>query len=436
MALEFLVYGFFFGFYFKKKEYFWVRFLALGALEIATVVTIELFFYFITGGEFHYNATNNWDYRHTIFKFLFFLAIYAMTYLVFAASFKERVSTIFLVVAASFASQHIAHNASILIALSGQAMPDNARAIFSIAIREACMVASGLLVALYNVKVGEKASAYEGNSRRKVIASSIVIILCIGLYRLNHDLPSHTLVTTIGFSLYAIVSCSLLLLLFFGLWASDKTHAEAEAYRELVHQQKEQYELSKKNIDLINIKCHDLKHQIHALRTSENKDFVEELEHDIMIYDSSVKTGNEVLDVIIREKLLQHESAGVTMTCLIEGEAISFMDEMDIYSLFGNILSNAFESVKKLSDKSRRVISLTGRSVGSMFFLHEENYVDSDLTFQDDLPQTTKENSANLHGFGMKSMRRTAQKYNGEMTVKCSGGVFSIDFVFPVPNAS
>lgn len=435
MALEFLLFGYLCSLRLKRSEYFWFRLLVLGILEIAAVFLVEFLFFLITGAEFHYGQQTVYDYRVTIFNFVFFLFIYAFTFLTLFVSHKERVSTIFLVSAASFATQHIAYNLFSLFGLFSTLMDEAAADWFLMLLRELFMVGTLVVVGLTAFFNKETVNPYIGNERKKVVVSFLVILVCIGLFRLNNDLPSMGMVASIGFSLYAVTSCALLLFLFFGLLESDKTHAEADAYRELLHEQKSQYELSKKNIELINIKCHDLKHQIKSLRTSDNEKFVREIEHEIMIYDSSVKTGNEVLDVILREKLLQCEAEGITMTCFLKGAAISFMEEMDIYSLFGNLLSNAYESTVKLSDKDRRTIALSGRNVGQMFFLHEENYVEKVPEFVDGLPKTSKDNG-DLHGFGMKSMQRIAEKYGGEMVVKCEGDKFSIDFVFPLPSNS
>ena len=430
MALEFLVFGFFFALRMKRSEYFYLRFLSFGILGIAAIFLIEFLFSVISGTEFHYGAEASWDYRQTIFKFCFFLAIYAWTFLVFRLSYQGKASAIYLLCAISFTAQHLSHNLISLIHIFSIYIEDPVgREWFTILIREGVMLLMMALALIFNLKYGEGVNPYEGNTKRKVASSTVVVLVCIGLYRLNSDLPAENVLTQLGMSLYALTSCALLLLLFFGLWESDKTHAEAETYRELLHQQKEQYELSKSTIDLINMKCHDLKHQLRALRTSDNEAYVKELEHDIMIFDASIKTGNEVLDVLLREKMLEAESEGITLTCFIDGKAISFMSEMDIYSLFGNILSNAFESVKRLEEKQKRTIALSGRTLGNMFFLHEENFVGAPLEFVDGLPKTTKEDVDN-HGFGMKSMRRIAEKYQGEMVVKNEGETFSVDFVF------
>ena len=65
---------------------------------------------------------------------------------------------------------------------------------------------------------------------------------------------------------------------------------------ELLHQNaKEQYELTRENIALINQKCHDLKHQIRALRNATKEElehYLEEIEGQVQIYDAIVKTGN------------------------------------------------------------------------------------------------------------------------------------------------
>ena len=431
MAAEFLLYGFLYALRMKRQEYFWIRFSLLSFLELGAVFVGELLLSIFTEGQYYYGEVTEWDYRITIMRFFFFLLIYLMTFLVLMASYKTRPSTIFLIAAASFASQHIAYNAYLILGHSFMGIETELAGVLHVILRIFISLAGLALSLFFNLRTGERANPYEGNTKKKVAASSVVVLLCIGIFRIQSDLPSTSLASSIGLSLYAIISCALLLLLFFGLWESDRTHAEADAYREMVHVQKEQYERSKKSIELINIKCHDLKHQIQALRTNENAPSVKELEHEIMIYDSAVHTGNEVLDVILREKQLQCEAEGITMTCLLDGSAISFMEEMDIYSFFGNLLSNAIEAASKLEDKSRRVISLSGRKVGNMFFLHEDNHYAEEPHLVESLPQTTK-NADDLHGFGMKSMERTAKKYGGEMTFRFESGKFSIDFVFPL----
>ena len=87
---------------------------------------------------------------------------------------------------------------------------------------------------------------------------------------------------------------------------------ELDVQQQLWHKSREQYQLSAENVDLINRKCHDLKHQIAALRRisdrREREESIQALEQSVMIYDSVVKTGNDILDTVLTEKSLLCES--------------------------------------------------------------------------------------------------------------------------------
>ena len=92
---------------------------------------------------------------------------------------------------------------------------------------------------------------------------------------------------------------------------------ELDVQQQLWHKSREQYQLSAENVDLINRKCHDLKHQIAALRRISDRrgageESIQALEQSVMIYDSVVKTGNDILDTVLTEKSLLCESRGIT----------------------------------------------------------------------------------------------------------------------------
>lgn len=146
--------------------------------------------------------------------------------------------------------------------------------------------------------------------------------------------------------------------------------------------------------------------------------------------DAAVKTGNNVLDVILTEKSLLFEQNNITFTCVVRGEDLAFMDEMDIYSLFGNALSNAFEKGCLIKDGDRRCISLNVRRESESLSVHIENFYDGEILFEGGLPATNK--NRDYHGYGIKSMDFIARKYNGYMNITTDDGIFCVDFVFPL----
>lgn len=231
--------------------------------------------------------------------------------------------------------------------------------------------------------------------------------------------------------LYGILSCILTLILEFKLKDAKRTEKELEIANYLWKQDKQHYELAKENIDIINIKCHDLKHQISAIRHGNKMDpeALKEIENSISIYGSIIKTGNDALDVVLTEKSLLCNEKNITLTYIADGEKISFMSSSNIYSLFGNALDNAIEYLLK-KDVNQRFIRLHIKSINDMVSIHIENFCNDDIKIVNGLPKTTKSDK-DFHGFGLISMKRIVESYDGEMFVKKSNNLFVINILMP-----
>lgn len=239
-----------------------------------------------------------------------------------------------------------------------------------------------------------------------------------------------------GYELYSIFSCVLLLLFQFGLLEQGKKTKSVDELQRMLALEHEQHELSKENIDMINMKCHDIKHQIAALRKSldseDAKERLSELERAVMIYDCKIKTGNAALDVILTEKSLACESYGVKLSCIADGDALSFFKEEDIYSLFGNMMDNAIESTKKTNDEENRSISLNVAVKSGFLVIHQDNYCSETPVFENGLPKTTKADKT-YHGYGMMSMKYISEKYGGTFKASVNGDRFNVNILIPLP---
>lgn len=237
--------------------------------------------------------------------------------------------------------------------------------------------------------------------------------------------------------IYNVLSCVLAMGIQFSMLGKHLAEKELETVQGLWEQDKKAYELSKENIELINVKCHDLRKQLRALRMTGgevDKAALAEIEHTVKIYDGAVKTGCDVLDVILAEKSLFCESHDIRLTCIADGARLAFMSPHDQYSLFMNAVDNAVEAVRDVPDKDKRIIRLRIAAVGDLLSVHMENYCDNagDLVFVDGLPRTTKGDSR-WHGYGLRSMRLIAEKYGGELTASVEDGMFHMDIVLPLP---
>ncbi len=191
------------------------------------------------------------------------------------------------------------------------------------------------------------------------------------------------------------------------------------------------YRMSHDGILSLQIKCHDLKHMIAAIRTRADWESLDEhiqrLEDTIIEYGTVVECGHEAINVVLTEKNILCSTCGVKFSYIIDGTLFDFMSETEIYSLFGNALDNALESCSKVSDPEKRVIALKAARRGDMVVLHVENFFDAALNMVDGMPVTTKKGTG--HGFGLRSIQQIAEKYGGVATVQAEGNIFKLTVV-------
>jgi hypothetical protein len=238
--------------------------------------------------------------------------------------------------------------------------------------------------------------------------------------------------------LYGALSCLTVLALEFGMLDNKRMEAELLVMDKLLEDEKRQFMVSKDTIQMINLKCHDLKHQIRRLRVSQediDRRELQEIENAIGIYDSVARTHNDALDVILTEKSMYCEKENIRLTCMAQGEGLCFMSSTDIYSLFGNALDNAIEAVLQMQDPGKRSISINIRENRQMIVIHMENYFSGRIVMEDGLPVTTKDNRS-CHGFGTRSIQRITEKYQGLMSIHTDGDIFYLDIVIPIPSGS
>lgn len=298
----------------------------------------------------------------------------------------------------------------------------------------AVLIINALSYFLFARRFGKEEDTEYLQSMPILLLSGAMLLVCVLFQQLFEQYAAG-----IGRPLYVIfgcfdmTSCAFALCIQYAVYRSGLLHRDYSLLEHVLHLQKEQMKVSKETIDLINIKCHDLKKQIALLgdRNHITKEEIGELNRAISIYDAAVKTGNEALDVLLAEKTLLCENKNIQFNCIADGYSLGFMRPSDIYSLFGNAIDNAIEAVERNADESRRCIGMSVKESKGMISAHFENYYAGELDFDDGLPLTTKSDKR-YHGFGMKSIKMLAEKYGGYVSVKAEDGVFNLNILLPI----
>ena len=337
-----------------------------------------------------------------------FLVSLAGMRLCFAGPFRECV----LSGVAAYAAQHIGYNLFGLInynnALTGACYMLGAGAgyvlttLIQLAVSAAVLAAVRLLFA----PRGEGEGSIQNGSVTVLAVVTLLIVLVANGARSVFAAESASLSALC--SVLLVCCCVFILFLRSDMLERRRLKQEIGVIESLRAKELRHYEQLKSNIDLVNVKCHDIKHYIDR------------------------ETGNETLDIVLSEYRVYCASHGILFTAFADGAALRGMGVADICSLFGNIMENAVEACERVQDPARRVISLNVRSLAGQVSVCAENYFEGEVRFADGLPVTRKEDTFR-HGYGVKSIRMIAEKYGGTMQCGAAGGLFSVRVLFPAP---
>ena len=114
---------------------------------------------------------------------------------------------------------------------------------------------------------------------------------------------------------------------------------------------------------------------------------------------------------------------------MADGQLLSFMDAVELYTLFGNALDNAIEASLPLPE-SERMIDLQVQQKAGLILIRVTNRFAGTMEAGAELPKTSKADQ-DWHGFGLKSIRAVAEKYGGLMNLRGEDGVFTLRITIP-----
>ncbi len=386
------------------------------------------------------------EYNALYSSLLFFCLYFLSTVLLKVVCYEESWTNIFFCTIAAYAVQHIAFetynfiiiasnlNNGLPVEAYGDKMQETYDALVSFIHYESYLFVYWICYLIFGSKVKKEENLRLISGHLLLLSIGVIFVAVIAnaaatYYSYSH--PNQFYSSLI--CLLILLSCIFVLVAQFNLLEKKKAVEELSAIRNMWSIEEKQYAALKENIDYINIKCHDLKHQIRTFgnECSLDEKSVSSLMQKISIYDSSLKTGNEALDILLMEKSLTCFHNNIRLTTMADGKAISFMEETEIYSLLGNALDNAIEAVQKVKENDKKVIGLIIKKAGSFVSIHLYNYSQEKPNFKDGFPLTTKANKLD-HGYGLKSIRLIAEKYHGVVTTSYENETFSLDILFPV----
>lgn len=183
---------------------------------------------------------------------------------------------------------------------------------------------------------------------------------------------------------------------------------------------------------------HDMKNHLLALDRMAASDserisaYIGAMAKGLEPYENLIETGNELLNGILSEKMAKAAKRSIRMEIQADCRMFSFIDDMDLCTIFGNALDNAIEACEKVDPPEERSIRVKSLLIADQIFLTVVNSCLGKVDLTYGLPLTTKK-EAGMHGVGLRSIRRCLEKYNGNLRCKAEDGRFTLTIGIPCP---
>lgn len=177
---------------------------------------------------------------------------------------------------------------------------------------------------------------------------------------------------------------------------------------------------------------HDMKNHLLVLENKENTEetqkMAKKLREQIESYEEYTHTGNDFLDVIIKDKTRIAKEKNIDLTVIIDFNNIDFIEPLDISTIFGNAIDNAIEGVEKLSEEKRTILIKAGKINDFLSIVIENNY-NPEIKLEN--KKTTKKDNF-LHGYGIQNIENAVEKYNGTCTITKENEKFTLKILIPI----
>ncbi len=281
-------------------------------------------------------------------------------------------------------------------------------------------------------------SGYSGDTikysgRVSSVLGSLIAAVTFGLSFTDVFFESYSLAYCVVINGCEVFYAILMFCVSYAYINGERMEIDALVLKRMWKEDRKNYELQKESMELVNIRCHDIRHQLNAIKSggAEIGSVIDGLANSVAAYDNFVNTNNKVLDVVMSNFSLRCSGAKTQFTCMVDGVSLAFMQELDIYSLFGNLLENALECEVKITPEEDRFISVTVRRSDNIVYIHEENYFTGSVQIEDGTVPTSKQDKSS-HGYGMKSMKRIVEKYGGTFDAVVRDDMFQVNILIPL----
>ena len=242
-----------------------------------------------------------------------------------------------------------------------------------------------------------------------------------------------SIIVVISMSIWVFNSCLMWLIIRF--MKDSRLKAENKCIKENIALQYNYYLNMRHSQQKIRNLYHDMKnHMICIEKIYGENDYIKSINKQLNEFTYIYNTNNIILDIILNDKRNICENKKIELIADIKFKECNFIDITDVCSIFSNIIDNAIEACDKIeNNKIEKKIRLKGTNVNRLYVLKCENTKLNKINKKNELFMTDKKDKF-LHGVGIKSIKASVEKYNGNLELNDLGNKFLVNIFIPLNN--
>jgi sensor histidine kinase regulating citrate/malate metabolism len=140
--------------------------------------------------------------------------------------------------------------------------------------------------------------------------------------------------------------------------------------------------------------------------------------------DCTVYSGNGVVDILLCDLVIRAEQLGITLLWTAKLPSELNVNRVDLCALLSNGFDNALDACSQMQDNGKS-ITVSILLKGAYLYLSITNTIEITPKLVAGKYISTKPNPE-FHGFGLKSIERIAEKYDGNLTIEHNESFFSL----------
>ena len=215
-----------------------------------------------------------------------------------------------------------------------------------------------------------------------------------------------------------IVSVSAAIYAFRQIMARREDRLERQMILRLNEEIRRGYELLAEKNDELRIQSHDFRNHLIGMQNMTEEEMKAYL-HDLLDHRTSMKefchSGNKLVDAVINSKVEEMMQNHIRFDQNFRLPEEIQIPPTDLCAIISNQMDNAIEACEKIPVEADRWIRYTIDTRGDILSLTCENSIVPGSVSIDVPLKTSKTENKDLHGFGVKSIRSSAERNGGRV---------------------